>query len=133
MLIIHSCANTATCTFPTAFSNTVMSVYKYSKIIFVTVAFLKIKMWTELNAHLPLVTTLEFQLFFLKKANFIKKKSYLPNSAMFVVLCCSTLVLHSVHVVHNQHAEQKHLVLFFNLSMAQITAQGFLFLGGGGL
>lgn len=61
------------------------------------------------------------------------RKSYLPNSAMFVVLCCSTLVLHSVHVVHNQHAEQKHLVLFFNLSMAQITAQGFLFLGGGGL
>lgn len=113
-----------------------MSVYKYSKIIFVTVAFLKIKMWTELNAHLPLVTTLEFQLFFLKKANFIKKKSYLPNSAMFVVLCCSTLVLHSVYVVHNQHAEQKHLVLFFIYrwlkSQHSVLFRGFFFLGGGG-
>lgn len=63
------------------------------------------------------------------------RKSYLPNSAMFVVLCCSTLVLHSVYVVHNQHAEQKHLVLFFIYrwlkSQHSVLFRGFFFWGGG--
>lgn len=63
------------------------------------------------------------------------RKSYLPNSAMFVVLCCSTLVLHSVYVVHNQHAEQKHLVLFFIYrwlkSQHSVLFRGFFFGGGG--
>lgn len=129
LLIIHSCANTATCTFPTVFSNTVMSVYKYGKIIFCNCCIFKKKNVDGAKRTLAMGYYPRVSAVLPEKSKF-HRKSYLPNSAMFVVLCCSTLVC----VVHNEHAEQKHLVLFLFIdgsNHSTVFCFGVSFFGGG--